>query len=35
MYFDQLGERNAMVKSMLAYEEVGKVGLADLEADSV
>jgi hypothetical protein len=30
MFFDQLNERNAMVKSILAFEEVGQVSLADL-----
>ena len=30
MFFDQLDERDAMVKSVLAFEEVGQVGLADL-----
>ena len=31
MFFDQLDERNAMLKSILAFEEVGLVSLADLE----
>ena len=30
MFFDQLNERNAMVMSILAFEKVGQVGLADL-----
>jgi hypothetical protein len=30
MFFDQLDERNAMVMSILAFEEVGQVVLADL-----
>jgi hypothetical protein len=30
MFFNQLDERNAMVKSILAFEEVGQVSLADL-----
>ena len=30
MCLDQLDERNAMVKSILAFEEVGQVSLADL-----
>ena len=30
MFFDQLDERNAMMKITLAFEKVGKVGLADL-----
>ena len=30
MFFDQLDERNAMVKSILTFEKVGQVGLADL-----
>jgi hypothetical protein len=29
MFFDQLDERNAMMKSIIAFEEVGLVGLAD------
>jgi hypothetical protein len=29
MFFDQLDKRNAMVKSILAFNEVGQVGLAD------
>ena len=32
MFFDQLDERNAMVKSILAFEEVGQVSLADLRS---
>jgi hypothetical protein len=31
MFFDQLDERNAAVKSILTFEKVGQVGLADLE----
>jgi hypothetical protein len=31
MFFDQLDESNAMVKSVLAFEKVGQVVLADLE----
>jgi hypothetical protein len=31
MFFDQLDERNAAVKSILIFEKVGQVGLADLE----
>jgi hypothetical protein len=30
MFFDQLDERNAMVKSILAFKKVGLVSLADL-----
>jgi hypothetical protein len=30
MFFDQLNERNTMVKSVLAFEKVGQVSLADL-----
>ena len=30
MFFNQLEERNAMMKITLAFEKVGKVGLADL-----
>jgi hypothetical protein len=29
MFVDQLDERNAMVKCVLAFEQVGQVGLAD------
>ena len=29
MFFDQVDERNAMVQSILAFEKVEKVGLAD------
>jgi hypothetical protein len=31
MFFDQLNERNAMVKFVLAFEKIGQVSLADLE----
>ena len=29
MFFNQLDKRNVMVKSIIAFEEVGQVGLAD------
>jgi len=35
MFFDQLNERNAMVKSFLAFDEVGQVGLADFSTQKV
>jgi len=30
MFFDQLNEGNTMMKSILAFEKVSPVGLADL-----
>ena len=30
MFFDQLDEANAMVQSILTFEKVDQVGLADL-----
>jgi hypothetical protein len=30
MFFDQLDERNVMVQSILTFEKLGQVGLADL-----
>jgi hypothetical protein len=30
MFFDQLDERNAMVMSVLAFDDFGQVGIADL-----
>ena len=32
MFFDQLDERNAIVKSVLAFEKVSQVGLADFKS---